>query len=132
MYNYTQRIGSTVFSVPPTFIEDKKKIVINAKDFLLSNNIYDKHKKYYEKYYCIEMFDKPLNTISFYSKSYEHDVKSLLAAVGHKNPSFKNILSIRPYRGYKAVIKLIAFKVNIHLFRIINLSNKHIKKTLKP
>ena len=119
LYNYTQRLGSTVNSVPESFMQDKKMIVDNAKKFLDDNNLFSKNENYYTAYYLVEMFYKPLMKIAIFSDNYNADVNDLLSVSDYKMLSFKNIYSIKPYSGVKGVLVLSAFKLNKTFFRLI-------------
>lgn len=117
LYNYTQREGSTSYSLAPSYISDKRNIVINAKEFLFKNHIYNENENYYFCFYLIEMFYKPLIKIAMYSTDYNRDINKLLAAADREMLSFKNIYALKSYGSIKEVLSLSVFKVNRYFFR---------------
>lgn len=119
LHNYTQRLGSTSYSLTSGFFQDKKNIVLNAKRFLLEKDIFEKNKEYYTSYYLVEMFYKPLRQIAMYSEDYNRDIEKLLSIADNTMLSFKNIYSLKPYYGIKIVIHLLSFKMNKTLFRVL-------------
>ncbi|WP_198330390.1 glycosyltransferase family 2 protein [Psychrobacter cibarius] len=119
LYNYTQREGSTMYSLPASFIEDKKALTINAKNFLLKNNIFKENKDYYEIFYLDEMFYKPLLRISRYSKNYKSDIRSLLSKTDSEMLTLYNISKFRSHKGNKGFLTLFSFRTNKYLPLII-------------
>jgi len=131
LYNYTQREGSTTYSLPPSFIRDKVNIVNNAKDFLIEKSIFEEHKEYYKTFYLDEIFYRPLLKIARYSKNYKHDVYELLSHSNRELLSFKNIQGFKSHRGIKGVLTLSAIKVNKQLLYLIVQLKIAIKKSEK-
>lgn len=122
LYNYTQREGSTMYSLPPTFLRDKEAITINAKNFLIKHNIFKENRDYYQIFYLDEMFYKPLLKISRYSKSYKYDINALIAHADSELLTVSNILRFKQYQGNKGLVTLSTFKVNKYLpFLIVQL-----------
>jgi len=119
LYNYTQREGSTMYSLSPSFIEDKKVLTINAKNFLLKNNIFKENKSYYQTFYLDEMFYKPLLRISRYSKNYKSDICSLISKADSEIFTLYNILKFRSHKGNKGFLTLFSFRTNKYLPLII-------------
>ncbi len=131
LYNYTQREGSTIYSLPPSFIKDKISIINNAKIFLIENSIFEKHQEYYENFYLDEIFYKPLLKIARYSKNYKHDVNELLSHSDRELLSFKNIQKFKSHQGVKGVITLSSFKINKQLLNLIVKASILIKESRK-
>lgn len=134
LYNYTQRVGSTVHSLPPSFIVDKANIVNNAKFFLVDNSMFEAYEEYYNKFYLDEMIYKPLFFINDYSKNYKLDLHELSSFYNRELLSFRNIREFMSYRGSKSGLILLSFKINERLpFLIwkINDLARHIKKVLR-
>lgn len=116
LYNYTQRKGSTTYSFPRSFIEDKYAILVNAKKFLIDNDIYYENKNYYESYFLIEMYYKPLIVIARYSNSYSSDIARLKSKTGFEFLSFDKIFSLNRSLWGKAMVSLAVFKINKYFF----------------
>lgn len=122
LYNYTQREGSTMHSLPPTFIQDKSAITVNAKEFLIKHNIFQENQDYYQIFYLDEMFYKPLLKISRYSKNYKSDIDVLLEYADSEILTASNILRFKQYQGNKGLVTLSTFKANKYLpFLIVQL-----------
>lgn len=122
LYNYTQREGSTMYSLPPTFIQDKSAIARNAKEFLVKHNIFEENQGYYQIFYLDEMFYKPLLRISRYSKNYKSNINTLLAHVDSEVLTVSNILRFKQHQGNKGLVTLSTFKANKYLpFLIVQL-----------
>lgn len=122
LYNYTQREGSTMYSLPPTFLQDKKAITINAKEFLVKHDLLQENQDYYQIFYLDEMFYKPLLKISRYSKNYKSDIDALLAHADSEILTVSNILRFKQYQGNKGLVTLSTFKANKYLpFLIVQL-----------
>lgn len=115
LYNYTQRIGSTTWSLPKTFINDKKEIVKNAEIFLKEKGIYEQFKDYYAIYYLAEMYYKPLLKIANFSENYSADTEKLLSGIQDDLLTYSNIYNLKSYHGLKSVITLSIFKTNKEL-----------------
>lgn len=131
LYNYTQREGSTVRSLPPSFVSDKANIVNNAKFFLIENSIFEVYEDYYNKFYLDEMLYKPLALINGYSKNYRLDVRELSSCYNRELLSLRNIRSFKSYRGAKAGLILFSFKVNEQLPFLIWKLIRDAKKVLR-
>lgn len=119
LYNYTQRIGSTMYRLDPSFIQDKKYIVSNAGRFLKSHKIFDENKNYYVCYYLIEMFYKTLLRLVRYSREYNKDVDSLLSIADMDILSLKNIYISRHGLTSKEILVLMLFKANKYFFYMV-------------
>lgn len=115
LYNYTQRLGSTTWSLPKTFINDKKEIVKNAEIFLKEKGIYEQFKDYYAIYYLAEMYYKPLLKIANFSENYSADTEKLLSGVQDDLLTYSNIYNLKSHHGLKSVITLSIFKTNKEL-----------------
>lgn len=133
LYNYTQRLGSTTYSVPISFVDDKKKIVKNAKSFLKYNKLNNIWKDYFTTYYLEEIYSKPLFTLSWYSKDfkdYQVNAKKLrntdLSLI-----SIRNLKEMKKASGLKQLLVVYSFKYNKNLPYIIINTNKAIKRKLK-
>lgn len=133
LYNYTQRLGSTTYSVPISFVDDKKKIVKNAKSFLKDNKLNNIWKDYFTTYYLEEIYSKPLFTLSWYSKDfkdYQVNAKKLrntdLSLI-----SIRNLKEMKKVSGLKQLLVVYSFKYNKNLPYIIINTNKAIKRKLK-
>lgn len=134
LYNYTQRVGSTVRSLPPSFIVDKANIVNNAKIFLVDNSMFEAYEEYYNKFYLDEMFYKPLLLINNYSENYKLDLHELSSFYNREFLSFRNIRDFKSYKGSKGGLILLSFKINERLPFLIWKRNdlaRHIKKMLR-
>ncbi|WP_298973378.1 glycosyltransferase family A protein [uncultured Psychrobacter sp.] len=135
LYNYTQRLGSTTYSVPISFIEDKKRVVKNSKDFLQKNDLLDNHRAYFNTYYLLEIFNKPLSTLIFFSRDFKHyqtNAKKLRQS-DISIITIRNIRRLKKTRGLniKTAILLYSFKLNSNLPYIIAKSKKIIKLKIK-
>lgn len=128
LYNYTQRLGSTSYSLPPSYIHDKHHIVSNAKKFLINKSILQENEQYYNNYYLIEMYYKPLRLIAQYSKNYSRDISELTRVSDYKMLTIKNILKVKEHHGITVTISLFTFKVNkllyLYLFKAWGLIRK--------
>lgn len=130
LYNYTQRSNSTVHSLPPSFIEDKYEIVINAKQFLIENNIFQQNATHYQLFYLDELLFQPLLTISKYSNQYNVDVMKLLQYFDTDLLTLKNIYNFGLFKGNLGLLTLLSFKLNRYLVYIAVKLNSLRKKIL--
>lgn len=128
LYNYTKREGSTIHSLPPSFIRDKISILNNAKAFLVEKSIFEENEEHYKNFYLEEIFYKSLYQINKYSKNYKLDVQELWSRSDRELLSFRNIQGFKSRRGIKAVIILSSFKVNKHLPYLILKIKKIVRK----
>jgi len=133
LYNYTQRLGSTTYSVPISFIDDKKRIVKNAKNFLKDNKLNNIWKDYFITYYLEEIYSKPLFTLGWYSKDfkdYQVNAKQLrntdLSLI-----SLRNLKEMKKTSGLKQLLVVYSFKYNRNLPYIIINTNKSIKNKFR-
>lgn len=131
LYNYVQREGSTVRSLPDSFFEDKRKIVDNSKIFLIENGLYDANKEYYERFYLMEMVYKPLTRVARYSSDYRRDIVKIISYADEKKLSFRNLLSFRKDVGLKGLIISSTLKINISLIYSLYIYYSRLKAIIR-
>lgn len=133
LYNYTQRLGSTTFSVPVSFIDDKIKIVMHAKKFLKENKLNHSFQDYFTTYYLTEIYSKPLFTLSWYAEDLKnYQINSYnLRKTDMSLITLKNLQELKKIHGLKRALVVYSFKYNQNLPYIIINTNKAIKRKLK-
>lgn len=80
LYNYVQRQGSTMNSLPKSYVEDRHEIYLEVKEFyyreLKDSEEYKEHIMHH--YLNNFMFDCSINIVK-YSNNYNEDIKKLLS-----------------------------------------------------
>lgn len=93
LYNYVQRPGSTMNSLPKTYIDDRQSIYLEIKKFYQETLNSDKRFKKHLIHHFLNnfMFDCSTN-IARYSNHYKRDINNLLSKDKDNILTFNNII----------------------------------------
>ena len=116
LYNYLQRPAATSKGAPPTFIQDRIKIVNKQIAFAKEIGRFDSDKKYLLVVYLKHFILNSIVTLARYSQNFTYDIKKLKQEIGYRQFTFKNIvymIRVEPKVG----LSLLLFKLSPTAFR---------------
>lgn len=124
LYNYVQRIGSTMRSLPVTYISDRYSIYQEANNFYESNlKSIGVKEDVIIRYYLYNYLFLALTNISKYSNDFVKQSRRLLNVDNKNIFTFKNIV-LNKYLSRKIKCHLLIFKVSPKLYKTLkNIKN---------
>ncbi|WP_053111133.1 glycosyltransferase family 2 protein [Thiopseudomonas alkaliphila] len=117
LYNYLQRPHATSKGAPPTYIEDRVKVVKKQMEFAKKLGREQEDKIYLKTTYLKHFLFNVIVTLSRYSNNFSEDIKKLKGKVDPSKYSFKNIFFMIK-KEKKIGLSLLLFKLSPQAFRL--------------
>lgn len=119
LYNYVQRPGSTMNSLPKTYIDDRYSIYVEVSNFCKGELVKKDNYESELKYFFINNFVFLCSiTVAKYSNNYTSDIVCILSKDTLGYFSFKNIF-LNKSLSKKLKASLFLLKINPYLYRIL-------------
>lgn len=117
LYNYLQRSAATSKGAPPSYIDDRIKIINKQLEFSKKTQGSEIDECYLKFVYLKHFFFNAIVTLSRYSKSYTDDIQKLVCNVDEKYYNVRQIVYLLS-QDRRAGLSLLLFKVSPKLFRL--------------
>lgn len=116
LYNYLQRPAATSKGAPPTYIDDRFKIISKQINFSKNIGRYEKDSEYLNLVYLKHFVFNAIVTLSRYSSDFKSDLAKLSSKLDSCFFNLKHIFYLIP-KAPKAGLSLLLFKISPTAFR---------------
>lgn len=123
LFFYVQRDGSIMNSLNQKKIDDRFLVIDSIKNYLISNNIFDKYEKEFIICYLLNVPLAGSSMIAMYSNEYDREINNFLNKIDNNYFNLENILLLKT-NHIKKMVALLLLKLNKNIFRYFLVKEK--------